>query len=44
MMMCGVPFIDWNGSGQIDPQDIALTLALAESEASNDGDESDEDE
>ena len=42
--MCGVSFIDWNGSGQIDPQDIALTLAITESEASDDGDESDEDE
>ena len=25
-----IPFIDWNGNGQIDPQDIALSLAMAE--------------
>ena len=25
-----IPFIDWNGSGGIDPDDIALTLAMAE--------------
>ena len=27
--MCG-PLIDWNGNGQIDPSDIAVTLAAAE--------------
>ena len=27
-----IPFIDWNGNGQIDPADIALSLAIAESE------------
>ena len=31
-----IPFVDWNGSGEIDPSDIALTLAMRESE---DGDE-----
>lgn len=25
-----IPLIDWNGNGQIDPQDIALTLAMQE--------------
>ena len=34
--MCGVPFIDWNGNGQLDPQDIALTLAIAENEEAED--------
>ena len=26
-----IPFIDWDGNGQIDPSDIALTLAMRES-------------
>ena len=30
--MCG-PLIDWNGNGQIDPSDIAISLAIAEAEA-----------
>ena len=34
--MADIPFVDWNGSGEIDPSDIALTLAMRESE---DGDE-----
>ena len=25
-----IPLIDWNGSGRIDPEDIALTLAMQE--------------
>lgn len=25
-----MPFIDWNGNGQIDPYDIAISLAIAE--------------
>lgn len=29
--MCG-PLIDWNGNGQIDPSDIAVSLAIAEEE------------
>ena len=29
--MCG-PLIDWNGNGQIDPSDIAITLAAMEEE------------
>lgn len=28
-----IPLIDWNGNGKIDPQDIALSLAVAESES-----------
>ena len=27
-----IPLIDWNGNGKIDPNDIALSLAIAESE------------
>ena len=36
-----IPLIDWNGNGKIDPQDIALSLAIAESEceATEDDDE-----
>ena len=26
-----IPFIDWDGNGQIDSADIALTLAMRES-------------
>ncbi len=36
--MCG-PLIDWNGNGQIDPSDIAITLAIAE-----EGEQDDEEE
>lgn len=36
-----IPFVDWDGSGAIDPQDIAISLAIAEEEESE---ESDEDE
>ncbi len=36
--MCG-PLIDWNGNGQIDPSDIAVTLAAAEEEETDDEDE-----
>ena len=36
-----IPLIDWNGSGQIDPQDIALSLAIA---ASMEDDDENEDE
>ena len=37
-----IPLIDWNGSGRIDPQDIAQTLAMAEAAAWDD--EEDEDD
>ena len=30
--MSDIPFVDWDGSGEIDPSDIALTLAMRESE------------
>ena len=36
--MCG-PLIDWNGNGQIDPSDIAVTLAAAEEAETDDEDE-----
>ncbi len=37
-----IPLIDWDGNGRIDPSDIALSLAIAESEeAEDDEDESD---
>lgn len=29
-----IPFIDWDGSGRIDPSDIAISLGMAE-EAEN---------
>ena len=38
--MCG-PLIDWNGNGQIDPSDIAITLAAAEEEEMDDEDDED---
>ncbi len=25
-----IPFIDWDGNGRVDPNDIALSLAMAE--------------
>ena len=34
-----IPFIDWNGNGEIDSQDIATTLAMRDSE----GDEEEDD-
>lgn len=34
-----IPFIDWNGNGSVDPQDIALSLAIAEEEESQEEDE-----
>ena len=27
-----IPILDWNGNGRVDPQDIALSLAIAEAE------------
>lgn len=36
--MCG-PLIDWNGNGRIDPEDIAISLAMAEEEEMGDEDE-----
>ncbi len=34
-----IPLIDWNGNGKIDPQDIALSLAIAESECEKNEDD-----
>ena len=31
-----VPLIDWNGNGCIDPEDIAISLAIAEEEQEED--------
>ena len=39
--MNGVPFIDWNGNGRIDPNDIAISLAIAEEEAKLEDDDDD---
>ena len=36
------PLIDWNGNNQIDPSDIAISLAIAEEEHLDD--EADDDE
>ncbi len=36
-----IPIVDWNGNGRIDPADIALSLAIAESEAEEDDAEED---
>lgn len=33
-----IPLIDWNGNGIMDPTDIAITLAMAEEAAEEDGD------
>ena len=34
-----IPILDWNGNGRVDPQDIALSLAIAETEAEDKEDE-----
>ena len=34
-----VPFLDWDGSGRIEAQDIALSLTLAETLEDDDEDE-----
>ena len=36
-----IPFIDWNGNGRIDPNDIALSLAMAEEMDAKDDDDED---
>ncbi len=33
--MSGPLFLDWNNTGRIDPNDIAVSYALAEDEAEN---------
>lgn len=37
--MLDIPLIDWNGSGQIDSSDIAISLAMTEAEAEDEEDE-----
>ena len=37
-----IPILDWNGNGRVDPQDIALSLAIAETEEEEENDEDDE--
>ena len=34
-----IPLLDWNGNGRVDPQDIALSLAIAEAEEEDDEDD-----
>ena len=34
-----IPLIDWNGNGRIDPNDIALTLAMQEAAAQEEEEE-----
>lgn len=34
-----IPLIDFNGNGHIDPEDIALALAIAESEETGNGED-----
>ena len=41
--MC-TPLIDWNGNGQIDPSDVAISLAIAEEEQMDGKDEDDEEQ
>ena len=36
------PLVDWNGNGEIDPSDIAITLAITEEEEAEDEDRDDE--
>lgn len=37
-----IPLIDWNVNGRIDPNDIALSLAMTEEAATADEDEDDD--
>ncbi len=37
-----IPLIDWNGNGRLDPEDIALALAIAEDMDEPEDDEDDE--
>lgn len=39
-----IPLIDWNGNGRLDPEDIALALAIAEDMDEPEDDEDDEDD
>ena len=33
------PFIDWNGNGRLDPEDIAISLAIVEEQKDTEGEE-----
>ena len=34
-----IPFVDWNGNGRIDPEDIAISLAIAEEQEETEEDD-----
>lgn len=34
-----IPFVDWNGNGRIDPEDIAISLAIAEEQEETEDDD-----
>ena len=34
-----IPFVDWNGNGRIDPEDIAISLAFAEEQEETEEDD-----
>lgn len=36
-----LPIIDWNGNGTVDPEDIAIALAVAEEEVECDDEQDD---
>ena len=36
-----IPFVDWNGNGRIDPEDIAISLAIAEEQEEAEEDDDD---
>ena len=36
-----IPFVDWNGNGRIDPEDIAISLASAEEQEETEDDDDD---
>ena len=36
-----IPFVDWNGNGRIDPEDIAISLAIAETQKEMEDNEDD---
>lgn len=36
-----IPFVDWNGNGRIDPEDIAISLAIAEEQEETEEDDDD---
>ena len=34
-----IPFVDWNGNGRLDPEDIAISLAIAEEQEETEEDD-----